>query len=111
MHSECGYLRVFPDNVVEFVVAQPTALAEIELGKMYLHDSGDGTLCIDTQAGQETKDGLNMVRGERNKDPKCFMVVRRFKLKDDVLSYNLLMATSTTPKLTHHLHADLKRKQ
>ena len=109
MHTESGFLRVFEDGVCEFCIAQPTGLCEIEQGKIERH--ADGSIRWDSQAGQETTQGDNIIRGERNKEPGTFMVVRRFKLVGDVLSYNLLMATSTTPKLTHHLSATLEKQQ
>jgi hypothetical protein len=97
MHCESGYLRVFDDNVCEFVIAQPTGLAEIEHGRMYVND--DDVLFLDLESGekqyllqmcsyksvlvgQETKEGgKGLIRGDRNTDPKTLMVVRRFQLR------------------------------
>ncbi len=47
MHAESGFLRVFDDRMVEFVLAQPTGLAEIEHGRCYLNDHG--LVCMDTE--------------------------------------------------------------
>jgi hypothetical protein len=108
MHTESGFLRVFPDNCVEFCIAQPTGVAEIEQGSLVVAEEG-AVVLMDTQAGQETVEGINIIRGERAKDPKTFMVVRRFRLEGDQLSYELFMATSTTPKLTQHLKVTMQR--
>jgi len=65
---------------------------------------------MDLEAGQETKDGgVGLIRSDRNKEPKTHMVVRRFQLKGSVLHYKLLMATSTVPKLTHHLECEMQK--
>ncbi len=110
MHTECGYLKVFDDNMVELVLASPTVMAEIEHGVVRV--SEQGVVCMDLEAGQDTADGgKGSIRGDRNKDPKTLMVVRRFQLlnKGAVLQYTLLMSTSKTPKLTHHLQCVLKK--
>lgn len=45
MHAECGYLRPGEGGIVEFVLAQPTGFAEIQVGplvgqRLTLHASG-----------------------------------------------------------------------
>ena len=69
MHTECGYLRVFDDNMIEFVLASPTVLAEIEHGVVRVNEHG--IVCMDLQAGQEmVEGGKGIIRGDRNKDPR-----------------------------------------
>lgn len=108
MHTESGFLRVFDDHSCELVVAQATGVAEVEHGKVYVNESG--IVCIDLQAGQELLEGAKgIVRGDHNKEPRAIMIVRRFQLHNDSLKYKLLLATSTTPKLTHHIECDMAR--
>jgi hypothetical protein len=110
MHTECGYLRVFDDNMIEFVLASPTVMAEIEHGVVKVNENG--IVCMDLQSGQEmVEGGKGIIRGDRNKDPKTLMVLRRIQLlnKGAVLQYTLLLSTSTTPKLTHHLSCVMKK--
>jgi hypothetical protein len=110
LHTECGFLKVFGDNAVEFVLASPTVMAEIEHGVVRVNE--DGVVCIDLAAGQEGVDGgKGIIRGDRNKDPKTLMVVRRLQLLDkgSTLRYTMMMSTSKTPKLTHHLQCTLKK--
>ncbi len=110
LHAESGFLRVFPDHAVEFIIASPTGLAEVEHGKVYVDDTG--VVRIDVESGQETKEGgRGIMRADRNKEPKTLMVVRRFHLDrvSGVLRYTLLMSTSTTPKLTPHLECTMKK--
>jgi hypothetical protein len=110
MHAECGFLKVFGDNAAEFVLASPTVMAEIERG--VVRASEEGVVCIDLASGQEgVEGGKGIIRGDRNKDPKTLMVVRRFQLLDKgaALQYTLLMSTSKTPKLTHHLQCTMKK--
>ena len=102
MHFESGFLRAFPDRVCELVIAQASGMAEI--GKGSIEEAEDGTIKVEVECG-------GVMRGERNKEPKTEMVVRRFQLKVDVLTYDLLMSTSTTPALSHHLHGELRRNK
>ena len=108
MHTESGFLRIFPDKNVEFCIVQPTGVCEVEQGRLHIVEE-ENTILMETQAGQETVEGVNIIRGERAKDPKTFMVVRKFKLCQDELSYELYMATSITPKLTLHLKVSMHR--
>lgn len=81
----------------------------MELGRVTLEGEN---IKIDVEAGAEDSEGTHgIVRGERNKEPRVTMIVRRFLLSVDgkTLTYRLLMATTTTPKLTPHLECVLHK--
>lgn len=93
LHSESGYLR-FPDNgSVEFVIAQPTGIAELLTGRPI------GTV-LDLRAEPvsltPTAKAVHSVR-------------RRFTLSGDTLTYQMWMAHGRTPE-TLHLTAELHRQ-
>ena len=99
MHAESGFLRrVGPageatgEVPVEWVIAQPTGLAE----------TGDGTLLR----------GVVTTSSRIHRTPTAFevhAVRRRYALAADTLTYDLWMATVDVPDLTHHLRAELHR--
>jgi hypothetical protein len=100
MHAEVGYLRLPgaadgdpPDSTrVEFVLAQPTGIVEVEEGTL---DDGVLTLATTTLGRTATAKDVRSVR-------------RTFALRDDLLVYDLWMAYAHVPD-THHLHAELRR--
>jgi hypothetical protein len=100
MHTEVGYLRVpgpateDPPEVtrVEFVIAQPTGIVEVEEGTL---EDGVLTFATTTVGRTATAKDVRSVR-------------RTFALRDDLLVYDLWMAYAHVPD-THHLHAELTR--
>jgi hypothetical protein len=93
LHTETGYLR-FPDNgSVEFVIAQPTGIAELLNGRPI------GTV-LDLRAEPvsltPTAKAVHSVR-------------RRFMLSGTTLAYEMWMAHGRTPE-TLHLTAELHRQ-
>jgi hypothetical protein len=100
MHAEAGYLRPADPAgadgtqplAVEFVLAHPTGIAEVEEGTFV-----DGVLDLRTTSVGRTGTA-KAVRGLR----------RRFVLDGDRLTYDLWMAHADTPE-THHLQANLQR--
>lgn len=94
VHTESGYLR-FPDNgTVEFVIAQPTGIAELLNGRPI------GTV-LDLRAEPVAlTPTAKAVHSSR----------RRFVLSGDTLSYEFWMAFGRTPEALH-LSAELHRKQ
>jgi len=93
LHSEAGYLR-FPDNgSVEFIIAQPTGIAELLTGRPI------GTV-LDLRAEPvsltPTAKAVHSVR-------------RRFAVSGDTLTYEMWMAHGRTPE-TLHLTAELHRQ-
>jgi hypothetical protein len=97
MHAETGYLRPVPGGGVEFVLAHPTGIAEVEEGSYRTGE--DGTLVLDLAT---TTVGVTATA----KDVRTLR--RRFTLAGDTLTYELSMAHADTP-LTHHLSAVLHR--
>ena len=96
LHAETGYLRVPRYNEVEFVLAHPSGVTEIEVGR-YIADGATIELELAT-----TQFGL----------PPTAKVVtslgRRFRLDGDELSYSLQMGAVGQPP-QHHLAAVLHR--
>lgn len=93
LHAECGYVR-FPDNgTVEFIIAQPTGIAELLTGRAV------GTV-LDLRAEPvsltPTAKAVHSVR-------------RRFTLSGGILRYEMWMAHGRTPE-TLHLTAELRRE-
>jgi hypothetical protein len=110
MHAEVGYLRAIAGAVtvepvegedptfaatpigLEFVLAHPTGIAEVEEGTF-----AGGVLRLRTTTVGLTSTAKR-VRALR----------REFRLDGDELAYDLWMAHADTPE-THHLHAVLRR--
>lgn len=110
MHTECGFIKLFPDGYCELTVAQVTGIAEVEKGTWRTTDAG--VFRIDLASGHEATDATaGIVRGERNSAPHVRAVVRRFVLAGAVLEYTLLMATTTTTAMTHHLQCHMEKKK
>ncbi|MFA9444198.1 FABP family protein [Egicoccus sp. AB-alg6-2] len=98
MHAEVGYLRIVADVdptsvAVEFVLAHPTGIVEVEEGRF-----ADGVIELRTTTVGRTATA-KQVRSLR----------RRFVLDADVLAYDVWMAHADTPE-THHLQARLHRR-
>jgi hypothetical protein len=92
LHAEMGYWRPKPGRAIEFVVAHPTGIVEIQEGSV------DGS----TLRVRSTHMG-------RTSTAKAVTAVEReFRIDGDVMTYDLSMAAVDVP-LTHHLHAELRR--
>jgi hypothetical protein len=92
LHAEMGYWRPKSDGIIEFVVAHPTGIVEVQEGSM------DGS----TLRVRST----HMAMTSTAKDVTA--VEREFRIDGDVMAYDLSMAAVNVP-LTHHLHAELRR--
>lgn len=97
LHAESGFLRrVEPgaagEVAVEWIIAQPTGLAETADGSLV-----DGVVTT-TSAVHRTPTAVD-VRAVR----------RRYAVVGDELTYDLWMATADVPDVTHHLRAVLRR--
>jgi len=102
LHSENGFLRIFPDNCVEFLATHGVGLAEIEFGVV---TSFPGETKIETTTNESS-----IVAGARNKPPKTTKITRKWILTGDTLKYKVFMATDLVPNLTQHLECTLKRE-
>lgn len=92
LHAEAGYLRPVGLDRLEFVVAQPSGIVEVD----------DGTL-----EGQRIDLHSRSVHGTAT--AKDVTAVRRLiTVDEDTLTYELDMAAVGRP-LQHHLRADLHR--
>ena len=97
LHAETGYLRVPRPGHVEFVLAHPSGITEIEVGT---YTSDGATIEIEMTA---TQLGLTPTAKE------VTTLSRRFRLDGDELSYSLQMGAVGQP-MQHHLAAVLHRK-
>lgn len=92
MHMEVGWLRWCGADAVEWVVAQPTGLAEVSSGSLE-----DGVLRVEGAAARTAT------------AVKVLEVRREYRFSPDRVDYDLWMATEVVPNLTHHLSAQLWR--
>ena len=97
LHAETGYLRVPRPGHIEFVLAHPSGVTEIEVGTY----TADGTTIE-----------LEMTAAQIGLTPTAKEVTalgRRFRVDGDELSYSLQMGAVGQP-MQHHLAAVLHRK-
>jgi hypothetical protein len=97
LHAETGYLRAPRHNEVELVLAHPSGITEIEVGR-YIADGTTIELEFAT-----TQVGLTPTAKD------VTSLARRFRLDGDELSYSLQMGAVGQP-LQHHLSAVLHRQ-
>lgn len=96
LHAETGYLRVPRHNEVELVLAHPSGVTEIEVGR-YVIDGATVELEMTT-----SHVGLTPTAKE------VTSLARRFRLDGDELTYSVQMgAVGQSPQ--HHLSAVLHR--
>lgn len=97
LHAEAGYLRVPRYNEIELVLAHPSGITEIEVGR-YIADGDTIELEMSTTQVAMTPSAKEVTS-----------LGRRFRVHGDELSYSLEMAAVGQP-LQHHLSATLHRK-
>lgn len=99
MHAESGYWRFPAPGRVEVVLSHPTGVVEVEEGTIEV--ALDGTLVLDLSTSSVALSATaKSVTG----------VQRIFRLKGELLSYDLSMAAVGLP-MQHHLAAELVREQ
>jgi hypothetical protein len=98
MHAESGYLRAVGPDRVEFVLAHPTGIVEVEEGDL---EVAADVVALDLRT---TTVGTTATA----KDVRALR--RRFVLDGDTLRYDVWMAHADTPE-THHLAARLRRSR
>jgi hypothetical protein len=94
LHFERGFLRPGEGGVVELCLAHPLGLTEIAHGSV---DGSSLTLETGPAGVARSATGMDVTR-----------VLRRYRMANEVLTYELDMATERTP-LTWHLRATLER--
>ncbi len=97
LHAETGYVRVPAPRRIEWVLAHPTGITEIQEGP--LSAVGD-TLDMDL---------LSTAIGRTESAKEVMAVGRSIRVNGDILTYSLRMAAVGRP-LQHHLGATLHRK-
>ena len=97
LHAESGYLRVPSPGRVEWVLAHPTGVAEIE----------EGTLSVDGATVQMELTATAIGRTASAKDIAA--LGRSIRVEGDEFTYTLQMGAMGLP-LQHHLAATLHRK-
>ncbi|KAA1251447.1 FABP family protein [Mycobacterium simiae] len=98
LHAETGYLRVPQPGHAELVLAHPSGIAEIELGR-YSVDHHD-VVHVDFAT---TSIGLTPTAKE------VTSIARSFRFADDNFSYSLQIAALGHP-LQYHTAAELRRQ-
>lgn len=96
LHAESGYLRALGDGSVELVVAQPSGIVEIDVGRV-----------VASEAGVELDLGSQRVA----MTPSAKEVTelrRKIVVSGDEMTIDMWMAAVGEP-LQHHLHSQLTR--
>lgn len=97
LHAETGYLRAPTANQVEWVLAHPTGITEIEEGTLSVHGT---TLVMDLIS---TSIGLTASAKD------VMALSRSIRVEGDELTYTLRMGAVGQP-VQHHLGATLRRQ-
>jgi len=97
LHGETGYLRVPSPGRVEWILAHPTGVTEIEEGTFSV---GESTIEMDLMAS-----AIGLSDSAKHVSALC----RSIRIDGDELTYTLRMAAVGRP-LQHHLAATLHRK-
>lgn len=96
LHGETGYLRVPSPGRVEWILAHPTGVTEIEEGAFTV---GESTIEMDLMAS-----AIGLSDSAKHVSALC----RSIRVDGDELTYTLRMAAVGRP-LQHHLAATLHR--
>lgn len=97
LHAEAGYLRVPGAGRAEWVLAQPSGIAEIQEGTVEVVDGGVVLTLRSTQVAL-TSSAKSVTAVERT-----------VRVDGDVLTYTVAMA-AVGEGMTHHLQATLHRQ-
>jgi hypothetical protein len=98
LHAETGYIRVPSTGRVEFVLAHPTGITEIQ----------EGTLSVSGAVVEMELNATTIGRTASAKDVTALS--RSIRIDGSELTYTLRMGAVGQP-LQHHLAATLRRKQ
>jgi hypothetical protein len=98
LHAETGYIRMPSPGRVEWVLAHPTGITEIQ----------EGTLSVDGTTVEMELTATTIGRTASAKDVTALS--RSIRLNGDELTYTLRLGAVGQP-LQHHLAATLRRKQ
>ena len=98
LHAETGYIRMPSPGRVEWVLAHPTGITEIE----------EGTLSVNGTTVEMELTATTIGRTASAKDVTALS--RSIRLNGDELTYTLRLGAVGQP-LQHHLAATLRRKQ
>lgn len=96
LHAEMGYLRAPAPDRVEWILAHPTGITEIQEGRLTADGEGLRMDLVSSEIG----------RAESAKE--VMAVCRSIEVRADTLTYSLRMAAVGQP-LQHHLSAVLRR--
>lgn len=96
LHTETGYLRVPAPGRIEWVLAHPTGITEIQ----------EGPLVVDGE--RLDMDLVSTEIGRTSSAKEVMAVARSIQMADGVLTYTLRMA-AVGQRLQHHLSATLRR--
>lgn len=99
LHTECGYLRLIGNDVLELVVAQPTGVVEVHDGVVLRDSPGELVLRFSSRA-VAVSGTAKLVQ----------QVTREFMVKDQELKVSLAMAAVGQP-LQDHLSSHLVRSR
>jgi hypothetical protein len=94
LHAEMGYLRIAGADRLEFVIAQPIGVAEIEVGSV-----GDRRIDLQSHIVARTPTAKNVTA-----------LARSFWMEGETLRYEVRMALNGGP-LIHHLAASFTRQR
>lgn len=97
LHAETGYVRLPSQDRVEWVLAHPTGITEIEEGRVSL------------DCGRIEMDMMATAIGLTDSAKHVSALCRWFRIDGDELTYTLRMGAVGKP-LQHHLSATLHRK-
>jgi hypothetical protein len=96
LHAETGYLRAPAPNRVEWILAHPTGITEIQ----------QGTITVDADTVRIDVVSTGIGRSDSAKEVTA--VGRSLQLRGDTLTYTVRMAAVGQP-MQHHLSAELHR--